>query len=266
MDNFKKQAKSDIFKELHPIISFYINKGAKPKSLKKYYKNSKRFRDLLEDIKNKGINLVNEDEYEKLVREILYEILEDFIAKDKDEEYKNKQNSKMKHIKEFNSYEPVNEPVNDPVNEDLQGALLLLGSGYFFYRAIKGFLKSRAQEKENQRVAKMTPQELDQHKANLYDRYDSTRYNILNRFIKEHLEKGGQIKFSEDYVNYVFIVGDLTIKINKFEKTIRWNRIEGVYNYVIKDKENFEQPIKISQEDIDGLVKAAQEDIQNNQE
>ena len=84
-----KQAKSDIFKVLHPIITFYINKGAKPASLRKYYKNNKRFSDLLSDINNKGINLVkDEKEYEKLVREILSEVLDDFIAKDKDTEYK----------------------------------------------------------------------------------------------------------------------------------------------------------------------------------
>ena len=41
--SFIKQAKSDIFKELQPIISFYVKKGAKPQSLKKYYKNPKRF-------------------------------------------------------------------------------------------------------------------------------------------------------------------------------------------------------------------------------
>jgi hypothetical protein len=100
-----KQAKSDIFKAMHPIITFYINKGAKPVSLRKYYKNSKRFSDLLSDINNKGVNLVkDEKEYEKLVREILNEILDDFIANDKDKEYKNKQENKMKHIKEFNSY------------------------------------------------------------------------------------------------------------------------------------------------------------------
>lgn len=100
-----KQAKSDIFKVLHPILTFYVNKGAKPASLKKYYKNNKRFIDLLDDINNKGVNLVkDETEYKKLVREILNEILDDFIAKDKDKEYKNKQESKMKHIKEFHSY------------------------------------------------------------------------------------------------------------------------------------------------------------------
>ena len=100
--NILKQAKSDIFKELHPIINFYIRKGAKPQALKKYYKNTKRFEDILDDIKNKGINLVKDDaEYKKLVKEILNDMLDDFIAKLKDEEYKNKQ---LKHIKEFNSY------------------------------------------------------------------------------------------------------------------------------------------------------------------
>lgn len=100
-----KQAKSDIFGELYPIINFYVKKGAKPQSLKKYYRNNKRFNDILEDIKNKGINLVtDESEYKKLVRNILNEILDDLIAKEKDEEYKNKSTQKMKHIKEFNSF------------------------------------------------------------------------------------------------------------------------------------------------------------------
>ena len=100
-----KQAKSDIFKVLHPIITFYINKGAKPAALKKYYKNNKRFEDILEDIRNKASNLVKDEaEYKKLVREILNDMLDDIIAKDKDEEYKNK-STKMKHIKEFNSFD-----------------------------------------------------------------------------------------------------------------------------------------------------------------
>jgi hypothetical protein len=101
--NIKKQAKSDIFKELYPILSFYIKKGAKPSALKKYYKNKKRFNEILDDIKNKGINLVkDETEYHQLVKEILNEILDDFIAKEKDDNYKNK--TKMKHIKEYNSF------------------------------------------------------------------------------------------------------------------------------------------------------------------
>ena len=101
--NIIKQAKSDIFKALNPIISFYIKKGAKPESLKKFYKNNKRFLDILQDINNKGINLIeNEEDYNKLVRETLNDIFDDHIAKNKDDEYKNK---KLKHIKEFYSFE-----------------------------------------------------------------------------------------------------------------------------------------------------------------
>jgi len=119
-----KQAKSDIFKELHPIIKFYINKGAKPQALKKYYKNTKRFEDILEDIRNKSSNLIkDESEYKKLVREILNDMLDDFIAKEKDEEYKNKQSknksSKMEHIKKFENFQ---------VNENVTSALIIFGA------------------------------------------------------------------------------------------------------------------------------------------
>lgn len=110
--NFIKQAKSDIFKELYTIINFYIKKGAKPQALKKYYRNSKRFNDILEDIKNKGVNLVkDESEYNNLVKQVLNEILDDFIAKEKDEEYRNKK-SKMKHIKEFYNFDKILENKN----------------------------------------------------------------------------------------------------------------------------------------------------------
>lgn len=138
--NIKKQAKSDIFKELHPIISFYIKKGAKPASLKKYYKNNKIFKDILDDIKNKGINLVkDETEYKSLVREILNDILDDFIAKDKDIEYKNKQESKMKHIKEFNSY-----------NEGFMETAMWFIIGWSFYKFMKGLLYSKISNKIDQ--------------------------------------------------------------------------------------------------------------------
>ena len=97
--NITKQAKSDIFKELYTIINFYIKKGAKAASLKKYYKNKHRFNDLLDDIRNKGVNLVkDETEYKQLVKDTLDDILTDFISKDKDDI------SKLKHIKEFYSF------------------------------------------------------------------------------------------------------------------------------------------------------------------
>lgn len=99
MENIKKQAKSDIFKELLPIISFYIQKGANPSALKKYYKKKKRLNELIEDIRYKGINLLNdESEYKKLVKNILDEILDDFILKNKDDEYK------LKHLKEYYNF------------------------------------------------------------------------------------------------------------------------------------------------------------------
>lgn len=129
-NSIKKQAKSDIFKELYPIISFYIKKGAKPSSLKKYYKNSKRFNDILEDIKNKGINLVkDETEYHQLVKETLNEILDDFVAKEKDDNYKNK-DKKMKHLKEYNSFK---------LNE---GAILSFIIGILLFKFINSILKN----------------------------------------------------------------------------------------------------------------------------
>jgi len=135
-----KQAKSDIFKVLHPIITFYTNKGAKPASLRKYYKNNKRFSDLLSDINNKGVNLVkDEKEYEKLVREILNEILDDFIAKDKDKDYKTKQESKMKHIKEFNSY-----------NESFLGVAQFLVGAYLIYKFLMALLKNQVTKLKNE--------------------------------------------------------------------------------------------------------------------
>lgn len=134
--NITKQAKSDIFKVLHPILTFYINKGAKPIALKKYYRNNKIFNDILDDIGNKGVNLVkDETEYKKLVREILNDILDDFIAKDKDAEYKNKKESKMKHIKEFNSY-----------NEGIIDTVMWVCMGWAFYKFMKGLLYSKLEK------------------------------------------------------------------------------------------------------------------------
>ena len=124
--NLTKQAKSDIFSELYPIINFYINKGATPQSLKKYYRNSKRFNEVLEDIKNKGANIITDDtEYKNLVRSVLNDILDDLIAKDKDDVYKNK---KLTHIKEFNSYDYKNESL---------GLITSFAIGFFLYKFLK---------------------------------------------------------------------------------------------------------------------------------
>ena len=222
--SFKKQAKSDIFQELHPVISFYIKKGAKPQSLKKFYKNTKRFNDILDDIKNKGINLVkDETEYKKLVREILNDILNDFIAKEKDEAYKNKQNSKMKHIKEFYSFE---------LNEDF-GWLLSIGAGISFYLFLKGLLKD-IRKGSIKKIGKL----------------EGEIFLLLAQQVKIHLDQGGKIKFSEDYGYYTFEVGAITIKINKLKKYL-------TFKYTGQETPH---EIPVTQEEIDELVKSLKEE------
>lgn len=136
--NITKQAKSDIFKELYTIINFYITKGATAKALKKYYKNSKRIDDIIEDIKSKGSNLItDENEYKNLVKNILNDMLDDIIAKEKDDEYKNKQ--KMKHLKEFYNFENT--------NESIMGTIYLFAIGFFLYKFIKSILKNSLEKK-----------------------------------------------------------------------------------------------------------------------
>ncbi len=303
--SFIKQAKSDIFKELYTIIDFYISKGAKPIALKKYYQKNKRFSDLLEDIKNKGINLIkDEKEYEKLVKIVLNDILDDLIAKEKDEEYKIK--TKMKHIKEFkkytgeeimicpecdgSGYNSKNRMLNykmtsssgkckmcngsgdikpqksKKINEDFQNWVLAFGAGFFFYKFLSGLFKDIKMKKKTKMYLSMTTKEREDYKNKINSNIESVNFKILNEFIMQYLQKDGKINFTEDYVNYIFEVGDLTIKINKFEKTIRWNRIEfgGIFSKYIINKEQFDTPIKISQENIDSLIQGIKEDQENN--
>jgi hypothetical protein len=256
--NFKKQAKSDIFKELLPIISFYIKKGAKPQSLKKYYKNNKRFNDILEDIRNKGINLVkDETEYKNLVREILNEILDDFIAKQKDEDYKNK---KLKHIKEFYSFE---------INEDLstfQHILLSTGAAFCVYKFVKGLYNDIKQQKFQDKYIAMSPQERDELKNEMGKKLIDVNYRILTRFTQKYFKDGGEIKFSEDYLFYIFELGDLMIKIDKRNKTIKWSNIEIVgplAKFEVPNKEEFTESFSISQEEIDELITSLKEENNN---
>ena len=224
--NIIKQAKSDIFKELHTIIGFYINKGAKPAALKKFYKNNKRFNDLLEDIRNKGINLVKDEmEYKKLVRDTLNDILDDFIAKNKDLDYKNKQDSKLKHIKEFNSYS---------INEDLQTWICGIGAVYCLYKFLIGLWKSRFDN--------MTIDELKK-----------VRLNYLNKMLLKRIKNDVKLKFTENIVYYIFIIDDITIKINKNENYIFWNLV----GEEIEDTEY--SRVSLPKEDISTLIKNLKE-------
>jgi len=94
-NNILKQAKNDIFLALEGIIKFYIIKGASYKALKKYYKKKKNFEELLDDIKNKSINIFNsEKEYKSFVSKILTELFDDRIAHEAD-------NEKLKTFEKF---------------------------------------------------------------------------------------------------------------------------------------------------------------------
>jgi len=166
-----KQAKSDIFKALQPILNFYIKKGAKSSALKKYYKNNKRFNDLLDDISNKGINLVKDElEYRKLVKDVLYEILDDIISKDKDTEYKKKQDSKMKHIKEFNSY-----------NESFMETAMWFMIGWSFYKFMKGLIISKLDKKLNE-IDAVNRDAISQLLAGLKDKKSISVNDFVDRY------------------------------------------------------------------------------------
>jgi hypothetical protein len=202
--NIKKQAKSDIFKELYPILKFYIQKGAKPSALKKYYKNSKRFNDILEDIKNKGINLVkDETEYHQLVKEILNEILDDFIAKEKDDN-KNKE-SKMKHIKEYNSFN--------------EGILTWLFLSVVVVRFILYLVKKYIYKQEDYYIVEEI---LNNLSVALKMNYISI-YNLSDRYYFKIEQNGNEYDFRLLKVNKILnIVGNklnnpINIKLTNFE-------------------------------------------------
>lgn len=249
--NILKQAKSDIFKELYPIINFYIKKGAKPNALKKYYKNKKRFNDILEDIKNKGINLVKDEiEYRKLVKEILDDMLDDFIAKEKDDEY-NKKQKNMKHIKEFNSY-----------NEDLS-TWTMLGAGFFTGLFLRGLVKDLLRRRRLKKYFSMTPKEQEEYKKSLENRMDEIYFRMLVNYVGEFFRETGKVEIIDNYVWYIFKLDDLIIKINKIEKNMKWSKIEfkGILNdYFIPDPENFVKPIPLTDEDIIELKTSLEKD------
>lgn len=261
MENILKQAKSDIFKELYPIITFYIKKGAKPSSLKKYYNNSKRFFDLIDDIKSKGVNLVkNEEEYFKLVREILNDILDDCVAKEKDNEYKIKQQTKMKHIKEFYSFKKINE------GSVLFHTILNISTGIVVYKFIKHLFNESKRKRIN--IYDNLPSDVKSEFDKEYqEKLGDIFFKKLNIYVDKCYEKGEKVKFSENIIYYIFEIEDLIIKINKNDNTIKWSKIEYkddvfVPDLEIKDSEDFTYPTKISQEIIDGLISGIKEDIE----
>jgi len=85
-NNILKQAKQDVFNALDGIIKSYNMRGISYSALKKYYKKKTNFNDILEDIRNKSINLFDdESQYKKFVKEVLMDMLDDRIAHEKDQ-------------------------------------------------------------------------------------------------------------------------------------------------------------------------------------
>lgn len=258
--NIIKQAKSDIFKELYTIIKFYIQKGAKPASLKKYYKNTKRFLDLIDDIKNKGINLVkDETEYKSLVRNILNEILDDFIAKEKDEEYKNKQKSKMKHIKEFNHFESENK-INESNLMQTIHTLSTIGLG------VTGFLFLKKLVKDVKKSL-MTPQERYDKAVADIERINLNQFKSLIGMIRRRMKnKDCEIELTEDIVYYTikFKYKDEHINYN-YPVIIKLNKNDATLKFSLGD-DDFTLPLKFTQQDIKELVDAIKYDIEHRDE
>lgn len=96
--NILKQAKQDVFNALEGIIKSYNMRGLSFSTLKKYYKKKKNFDEILEDIRNKSVNLFDDEaEYKKFVKEVLMDMLDDRIAYEKDK----------KKLKKFESF--INE-------------------------------------------------------------------------------------------------------------------------------------------------------------
>jgi len=107
--NILKQAKQDVFNALEGIIKSYNMRGISYSALKKYYGKKKNFEDILEDIKNKSINLFDDDsQYKKFVKEVLMDMLNDRIAYEKDKPKINE----MKRISTFTNFTPIKKYLN----------------------------------------------------------------------------------------------------------------------------------------------------------
>ena len=123
----------------------------------------------------------------------------------------------MKHIKEFNSFEPINE---------IWTWFLGATAAFFFYKFIKELIKTLRKNSRQNKYSQMSPQEKEEYKKDLKNRTADTNFNILARYTKKFFEKGGKVKFSENIIYYIFELDDLVIKIHKNENNIRWNYLD----------------------------------------
>jgi len=112
----------------------------------------------------------------------------------------------------------------------------------------------------------MSSQERDELKNEMGKKLIDVNYRILTSFTNKYFRDGGEIKFSEDYLFYIFGLGDLMIKIDKRNKTIKWSNIEIVgplAKFEVPNKEEFTEPFSISQEEIDELITSLKEENNN---
>jgi hypothetical protein len=147
---------------------------------------------------------------------------------------------------------PLDLPMEsiEELNEDINSFLLTAGAIYSFYKFIKGITGNDWQ------IGKV-PKD----------------YHQLNIYIRDFIKSGGKLEYEENYLNHEFLVNDVTIKINKENNTISWTnlvpgkllkykpgkRLEFTDIEVIEHE--YTEPIKISQKDIDELIKAIKYDI-----
>lgn len=145
---------------------------------------------------------------------------------------------------------------NEYVNESFYETMLGVGIGICFYKFVNGLyndIKKSNMSEENKLASKR-----------------ADRMRILTWYIRNYINDGGKIEFSENYLYDIFKAGDVEIKIDKNLKTIFWTNIDidtkkfgkwkpskridmnGIHEYT--------EPIPISQDDIDELIKSIKED------
>ena len=139
-------------------------------------------------------------------------MLDDFIAKEKDDEYK------LKHIKEFYSFNMTNE----------SGSwILLAGALFFLYKFIESFIEK-----------KLT-----------LDEIIKIRLKNLAKMLNRRLKNNEKVIFSENIVYYIFKIGNIILKINKNDNYIYW----FFEDESLDDKEEYR--VYLTQEEINTLIK-----------
>ena len=95
--------------------------------------------------------------------------------------------------------------------------ILTIASAFLLYKFIKSILKHK-------KFSKMSSDEIENYKRK--EKYKKN-YQKLIYYVKDYLKNDNKVKFSENFLHYIFKLGDLEIKIDKQNKTIFWNYIRA---------------------------------------